>query len=259
MYSNTPAVQPVYSNSAGVQPVYSNAEPEPLYCNLPDFVTALPAPPGYVTPPGPEGRLPPPYKTPSPSSGSQPLYVNMASLASHQPLYANLAKTLSTPSTPTGRSNDDGLFKVPLPPKHVSTSSCPASPSVTSSSSRPVNTSTSSSSSTVMPSSNLSLDSQFLDPDELAAKGATLLHHLALWMIQQKTTSEASGASSSSSQTGPESSSLVTEARAASPRLMAEASNTSTSPTCSSHLHTQSLPIRRQAVQSSSFSHLYTR
>lgn len=35
-------------------------------------------------------------------------------------------------------------------------------------------------------SSNFSFDSHFLDPDELAAKGATLLHHLAVWMIQQR-------------------------------------------------------------------------
>ena len=35
-------------------------------------------------------------------------------------------------------------------------------------------------------SSNMSFDSHFLDPDELAAKGATLLHHLAVWMIQQR-------------------------------------------------------------------------
>ena len=34
--------------------------------------------------------------------------------------------------------------------------------------------------------SNFSFDSHFLDPDELAAKGATLLHHLAVWMIQQR-------------------------------------------------------------------------
>ena len=113
----------------------------------------------------------------------------------------------------------------------------------------------------MMPNSNLSLDSQFLDPDELAAKGATLLHHLALWMIQQKTTSEASGASSSSSHADPPgpSGSLVTEDTGASPRLMAEAGVTNSSPSSSSHLHTQSLPIRRQAVQSSSFSHLYSR
>ena len=32
----------------------------------------------------------------------------------------------------------------------------------------------------------LSLDSTALDPDLLAAKGATLLHHLAVWMIQQR-------------------------------------------------------------------------
>ena len=25
-----------------------------------------------------------------------------------------------------------------------------------------------------------------LDPNELAAKGATLLHHLAMWMIEEK-------------------------------------------------------------------------
>ena len=62
-------------------------------------------------------------------------------------------------------------FQVPLPPKHQSTSSCPpASPL----------------SSTTAGQPKLSLDSEFLDPDELAAKGATLLHHLAVWMIQQK-------------------------------------------------------------------------
>ncbi len=43
--------------------------------------------------------------------------------------------------------------------------------------------------------SNLSFDgasaSPRLDPNELAAKGATLLHHLAVWMIEEKRTEEA--------------------------------------------------------------------
>ena len=55
---------------------------------------------------------------------------------------------------------------------HAPSSSCPVPPS-------PKNQSSGH-------SSNFSFDSHFLDPDELAAKGATLLHHLAVWMIQQK-------------------------------------------------------------------------
>lgn len=61
---------------------------------------------------------------------------------------------------------------------HAPSSSCPVPPSPKSS--------TQNSSSQSGHSSNFSFDSHFLDPDDLAAKGATLLHHLAVWMIQQK-------------------------------------------------------------------------
>ena len=73
---------------------------------------------------------------------------------------------------------DSHLFQVPLPPKHQSTSSCPPGEAMTT---------------TSVPRPKLSLDSEFLDPDELAAKGATLLHHLAVWMIQQKNAGVAVG------------------------------------------------------------------
>merc|ERR1719220_3049896 len=83
---------------------------------------------------------------------------------------------------------DSSHRKVPLPPKHSSTSSCPPGGGMTSSScsSQP----------------KLSLDSEFLDPDELAAKGATLLHHLAVWMIQQKNAGVSVGGPSASSAVG---------------------------------------------------------
>ena len=62
---------------------------------------------------------------------------------------------------------------------HAPSSSCPVPPS-------PSNPSSSAQSAGSGHSSNFSFDSHFLDPDELAAKGATLLHHLAVWMIQQR-------------------------------------------------------------------------
>ena len=42
-----------------------------------------------------------------------------------------------------------------------------------------------------------------LDPNELAAKGATLLHHLALWMIEEKKVKEVEAAEKSLTQTQP--------------------------------------------------------
>ena len=36
-----------------------------------------------------------------------------------------------------------------------------------------------------------------LDPNDLAAKGATLLHHLAVWMIEENKSKEASSANTS--------------------------------------------------------------
>ena len=100
-----------------------------------------------------------------------------------------------------------------------------------------------------------SLDSQFLDPDELAAKGATLLHHLAVWMIQQKNAGVAVGAGASA---GP----AVGDAMPP-PRRVEEVENiqlASSVSSSSSHGHSQSLPTRRQeASQSSSFSHSASR
>ena len=100
-----------------------------------------------------------------------------------------------------------------------------------------------------------SLDSQFLDPDELAAKGATLLHHLAVWMIQQKNAGVAVGAGASA---GP----AVGDAMPP-PRRVEEVENiqlASSVSSSSSHGHSQSLPTRRQEVsQSSSFSHSASR
>ena len=93
--------QPLYSNLVNLsdQPLYSNLSSlsqQPLYSNLP--------PPSYVTPPNP-GRLPPPY--------SSPTSLTSSSQTDSQPLYANLSRTLSTPSTPSSRSqSDDAVFKV---------------------------------------------------------------------------------------------------------------------------------------------------
>ena len=181
---------------------------QPLYCNLP-------------RPP------PPPYPV------DQPLYANLPQSQSNiltQPLYANLTK--SPPTTPTSSQHaDDSCFKVPLPPHHVSTSSCPAPPS-------PALPSQPSSSQAVH-ASNFSFDSHFLDPDELAAKGATLLHHLAVWMIQQKKDGATVGGSSQT---------VVGDELP--PPTVEESSKVSSS----GHCYTQSLPARRQAAQSSSFS-----
>ena len=72
-----------------------------------------------------------------------------------------------------------------------------------------------------------SLDSQALDPEELAAKGHHLLHHLAVWMIQQR--QEAPGSN----------------LHPAVPDQMPEPS------LASPHQHSQSLPVRRQTLQQS--------
>ena len=96
-----------------------------------------------------------------------------------------------------------------------------------------------------------------LDPDELAAKGATLLHHLAVWMIQQKNAGLAVGGGGTASP-GP----AVGDALPA-PRRLEEVENlqlASSVSSSSSHGHSQSLPTRRQEVsQSSSFSHSASR
>ena len=44
-----------------------------------------------------------------------------------------------------------------------------------------------------------------LDPNDLAAKGATLLHHLAVWMIEENKNKEASSVNNSMSVPNPES------------------------------------------------------
>merc|ERR1719270_970369 len=57
-------------------------------------------------------------------------------------------------------------------------------------------------------SSNFSLDSSSisqLDPNDLAAKGATLLHHLAVWMIEENKNKEASSVNNSMSDPNTES------------------------------------------------------
>lgn len=201
-------------------PAYSSANPpnnhnnslsisdQPLYSNLP-------------RPP------PPPYPT------DQPLYANLPQSQSpipSQPLYANVPKSPST-NPKSSHQADDSCFKVPLPPHHVSTSSCPAPPSPALPSQSP--------SKEAAHSSNFSFDSHFLDPDELAAKGATLLHHLAVWMIQQKKEGATLGGSSHT---------VVGD------ELPAPTVEESSKVSSSGHCYTQSLPARRQAAQSSSFS-----
>ena len=141
------------------------------------------------------------------------------------------------------------MLQVPLPPKLISTSSItPSSPAST---------------------AVTSMDSsQFLDPDELAAKGATLLHHLAVWMIQQKNAGLAVGAGGGAGGGGAGGAGAASGGPAVgdampAPRRVEEvqelqlASSVSSS---SSHGHSQSLPTRRQeASQSSSFSHSASR
>ena len=77
------------------------------------------------------------------------------------------------------------------PSHHAPSSSCPVppSPNNSSTSAKQLSTTTTTTGGASNPS-NFSFDSHFLDPDELAAKGATLLHHLAVWMIQQRKDSQ---------------------------------------------------------------------
>ena len=215
-----PPTQPTHSQTLSC-PAHSSLNPlsnnhnnslsisdQPLYCNLP--------------------RPPPP-----PYPADQPLYANLPrsqSFTTSQPLYANLPKSPSSSTKSSKQEADDSCFKVPLPPHHVSTSSCPAPPSPSQTTSRET---------AAGHSSNFSFDSHFLDPDELAAKGATLLHHLAVWMIQQRKEGASLGASSHT---------VVGDELP--PPTVEEASKVSSS----GHCYTQSLPARRQAAQSSSFS-----
>lgn len=90
--------------------------------------------------------------------------------------------------------------------------------------------------------SNFSYDCHFPDPDELAAKGATLLHHLAVWMIQQKTEGETVGQS------------CRTAVGDALPPPSSNETLTVSTKTASPHCHSRSLPTRRQNIVSSSFS-----
>ena len=43
---------------------------------------------------------------------------------------------------------------------------------------------------------NISFDSTFMDPSEMASKGANILHHLAMWMLEESKTSTKTGSSS---------------------------------------------------------------
>ena len=76
------------------------------------------------------------------------------------------------------------------PSHHAPSSSCPVPPSPNNSSTSAKQLSTTTTTGGASNPSNFSFDSHFLDPDELAAKGATLLHHLAVWMIQQRKDSQ---------------------------------------------------------------------
>ena len=128
-----------------------------------------------------------------------------------------------------------GVLQVPLPPKHISTSSTTTSPAVTSMDS-----------------------SQLLDPDELAAKGATLLHHLAVWMIQQKNAGLAVGGAAASP--GPAVGDALPSPAVERERERETLQLANSVSSSSSHGHSQSLPTRRQEVsQSSSFSHSASR
>ncbi|TRY61770.1 hypothetical protein TCAL_12266 [Tigriopus californicus] len=90
--------------------------------------------------------------------------------------------------------DDSNIFKKPFTPpplgavpKHANTLSCPVeSPGRKEEGSS--NDTLPNATNQSEPSSNLSFDSTMpmLDPKELAAKGATLLHHLAVWMIEEK-------------------------------------------------------------------------
>ena len=80
--------------------------------------------------------------------------------------------------------------------------------------------------------SSQSFDSHFLDPDELAAKGATLLHHLAVWMIQQNKSDVDSD--------------LIKHYQAVSDEMPAPNINKFSDKKDSPHKHSRSLPVPRQ-------------
>ena len=143
----------------------------------------------------------PPQKLGANPPIQEPLYSNLPpSPRPPPPLYENLSSQKSKSKSKVSLFPSEPVFKVPLPPgplqdprppdsplkarqssgcpspRHAPTSSCPAppSPALPLASTAPHH------------APNFSFDSHFLDPEELAAKGATLLHHLAVWMIQQR-------------------------------------------------------------------------
>ena len=42
---------------------------------------------------------------------------------------------------------------------------------------------------------NISFDSTFMDPSEMASKGANILHHLAMWMLEESKTTKTGSSS----------------------------------------------------------------
>ena len=209
--------QPVPSSTNHHCPTIS-CPAQPLYANLPTLppptVSTHHFPPLREIPPHSLGantkQNPPLREIPPQTFGvnlkhqlplQEPLYSNLPpSQRAPPPLYENSASQKSKSKSKVSLFPSEPVFKVPLPPgplqgsrpsdspikvpqssagpspRHAPTSSCPAppSPALPLQSTAPHH------------APNFSFDSHFLDPEELAAKGATLLHHLAVWMIQQR-------------------------------------------------------------------------
>lgn len=87
-----------------------------------------------------------------------------------------------------------------------------------------------------------SFDSHFLDPDELAAKGATLLHHLAVWMIQQNQGEKENHHPFVPDEMPPPADSMDKHT------VVANKTVPFTTNKNSPHKHSHSLPIRRQSI-----------
>ncbi len=121
-----------------------------------------------------EQRRKPSTASTSPSSPSKSL--SKASSTTSSLLNSFWMNTPAVTSSPAGKTDD--VFKKPFTPP------LPPPPPYPSSSSSQSSTANSEAIQKERQKNLSSLDG--LDPNELAAKGATLLHHLAVWMLEEK-------------------------------------------------------------------------
>jgi len=147
---------------------------------------------------------------------NQPLYANTGSYplsSQNQPLYDNLPniqpKNIPYKEKPIAQVNDIGE------------KTCKSDMSTSKSKN----------------GSNFSFDCHFPNPEELEAQGATLLHHLAVWMIQQQKEEVGNNDSNHT---------------AVKDELPAPSVDEYTNTVLSPHRHSKSLPTRKQALISSS-------